>query len=147
MKMIQRSIPASRAALIMIGIALVAAFDRLEAADKPNILIIWGDDVGVTNIDRLSDLEGLVEERGLRTVLERARAVLYAKRRLDLPARPPPPTPPATHPHPSRQHLRAATTRRRVLDKRRPLRPPPEGRRHLPLPHAPGKPRPGRLAA
>ena len=32
------------------GIALVS-----QAADKPNILVIWGDDIGITNISAYSD--------------------------------------------------------------------------------------------
>lgn len=75
--------------------AVDLAEDRAELGALLDMLLVWlhdqtvlasgAEQVGVTNVDRLRDLEGLAGERGLRTVLERSRAVLYAKRRLDLP--------------------------------------------------------------
>lgn len=65
---------------------LAAVLDALLAWLHDQVVLASGARAGdVTNVDRLTDLQGLVEERGLRTVLERAHAVLYAKRRLDLP--------------------------------------------------------------
>jgi DNA polymerase-3 subunit delta' len=71
------------------------AEDRPELALLLDTLLVWlhdqavlasgAEQVGVTNVDRLRELEALAGERGLRMVLERSRAVLYAKRRLDLP--------------------------------------------------------------
>jgi arylsulfatase len=39
--------------LLFMAILLAMApmtFSAAEAADKPNILVIWGDDIGITNI-------------------------------------------------------------------------------------------------
>ena len=36
--------------LLTVMIAIAWAFNPVAAADKPNILVVWGDDIGVTNI-------------------------------------------------------------------------------------------------
>jgi len=91
-----RLFPGKRAAIHdALGAASELAEDRNDLSAVLDALLGWLHDqavlasgasgVGVTNVDRLKDLEGLVEERGLNMVLERARSVLYAKQRLDLP--------------------------------------------------------------
>jgi arylsulfatase A-like enzyme len=37
------------------GLALLVVHTLAQAADKPNILVIWGDDIGITNISAYSD--------------------------------------------------------------------------------------------
>lgn len=65
---------------------LEAFLDLLQVWLHDQVLLASGaDESGIANIDRLADLEQLVERRGLRAVLERTRAVLHAKRQLDLP--------------------------------------------------------------
>lgn len=69
--------------------------DREELDTFLDTLMIWLRDQAViasgashdtvANLDRLPDLEALVERRGLRHVLDRTRVVLHAKRQLDLP--------------------------------------------------------------
>ena len=39
-------------ALLVLGSGIALAS---QAADKPNILVIWGDDIGITNISAYSD--------------------------------------------------------------------------------------------
>ena len=38
----------------VLGLGLIAATGAVFAADKPNILIFWGDDIGRTNISAYS---------------------------------------------------------------------------------------------
>lgn len=69
--------------------------DKAELDAFLDLLMVWlhdqavvasgADHAGVANLDRIADLEALVERRGLRTVLERTRVVLHAKKQLDLP--------------------------------------------------------------
>jgi DNA polymerase III subunit delta' len=69
--------------------------DREELDGFLDLLLVWlhdqavlasgADPAGVANVDRRSDLDELVERRGLRTILERSRVALAAKRQLDLP--------------------------------------------------------------
>src|SRR5262249_34344305 len=91
-----RLFPGKRASIHdALSAASELAEDRNDLSAVLDALLAWlhdqavlasgADGVGVTNVDRLKDLEGLVEERGLNLVLERARSVLYAKQRLDLP--------------------------------------------------------------
>jgi arylsulfatase A-like enzyme len=39
----------------LLGLALLLASSSVMAADKPNILVFWGDDIGITNISAYSD--------------------------------------------------------------------------------------------
>ena len=41
------------AAALIISLALVAG-NALAAADKPNIVVIWGDDIGITDVSAYS---------------------------------------------------------------------------------------------
>ena len=41
------------AAVLIISLALVAG-NALAAADKPNIVVIWGDDIGITDVSAYS---------------------------------------------------------------------------------------------
>lgn len=69
--------------------------DRSELEAFLDLMLVWlhdqvllasaADARGVANVDRVADLTTLVERRGLRTVLERTRAVLHAKSQLGLP--------------------------------------------------------------
>ena len=44
-----------RKTLISLAVTLVACVSgAAQGADKPNILVIWGDDVGITNISAYS---------------------------------------------------------------------------------------------
>ena len=40
--------------LVLTGLGLLLSVS-LSAADKPNVLVIWGDDIGITNISELRD--------------------------------------------------------------------------------------------
>jgi arylsulfatase len=37
------------------GLVVLLAAAVCQAADKPNILVIWGDDIGITNISAYGD--------------------------------------------------------------------------------------------
>jgi arylsulfatase A-like enzyme len=41
--------------ICFLGLAILLAGTSAVAADKPNILVIWGDDIGITNISAYSD--------------------------------------------------------------------------------------------
>ena len=52
---------AAKTALVALAIAVTASAAWSQSAEKPNILVVWGDDIGITNISAYS--EGLVGYR------------------------------------------------------------------------------------
>lgn len=63
-----------------------ATLDLLMAWLHDQVLVATGaTPAAIASADRRSDLEAVAAERGLRTILERADAVLHAKRQLELP--------------------------------------------------------------
>ena len=54
MKPIPKKLTLTLAAALIISLVLVAG-NALAAADKPNIMVIWGDDIGISNISHNND--------------------------------------------------------------------------------------------
>ncbi|MEE4659130.1 MAG: arylsulfatase, partial [Halieaceae bacterium] len=51
MQAIQKTLASlGRCAALLSSVCLAALSLHVHAADKPNILVIWGDDIGVSNI-------------------------------------------------------------------------------------------------
>jgi hypothetical protein len=78
-------------AVLIVFAVLILAFDSLYATEKPNILVIWGDDIGQTNISAYSrgmmgyktpNIDRIVDEGMSSPIIMASRAVPQAVHRL-----------------------------------------------------------------